>query len=179
MCSEKWGTGLKISCSLPRLYRVLSVSLSHALCHSTLTCFAPRVWVSLAMKVFERIGHSGKWQKQRVLTSISGSWRGFSVRASEKGQVWWNQNARAHDLRQLSHYFQTQTVRLEPETQRTKYLLCHVAKKQEIFSARHRESCSMCQDFYLRDTWMTVCICFFWFFALSPAATLIWTPTQI
>lgn len=34
------GTGLKISCWLPRLYAALSFSLSHALCHRALTCFA-------------------------------------------------------------------------------------------------------------------------------------------
>lgn len=36
------GTGLKISCWLPRLYAALSFSLSHALCHRALTCFAPQ-----------------------------------------------------------------------------------------------------------------------------------------
>lgn len=51
------GTGLKISCWLPRLYAALSFSLSHALCHRALTCFAPpqpRVWVSSPMKGFRK-----------------------------------------------------------------------------------------------------------------------------
>lgn len=36
------GTGLKISCWLLRLCAALSFSLSHALCHRALTCFAPQ-----------------------------------------------------------------------------------------------------------------------------------------
>lgn len=55
------GTGLKISCWLPRLYAALSFSLSHALCHSALTRFAhqsppssSRVWVSSPMKGFSK-----------------------------------------------------------------------------------------------------------------------------
>lgn len=60
------GTGLKISCWLPWLYAMLSFSLSHALCHRALTCFAPLspprrphpahpgVWVSSSMKGFSK-----------------------------------------------------------------------------------------------------------------------------
>lgn len=113
------GTGLKISCWLPRLYAALSFSLSHALCHRALTCFAPQSLLALHVGKLanegyfflffffsEGIGLSWKWQKQHVLASISGSWRGFSVQRSLKGQVRWNRNACAGDSGQLSYYFQ-------------------------------------------------------------------------
>lgn len=64
------GTGLKISCWLPRLYAALSFSLSHALCHRALTCFAPQSLLAARVGKLANGGFFGGFFLSKELVSL-------------------------------------------------------------------------------------------------------------
>lgn len=178
------GTGLKISCWLPRLYAALSFSLSHALCHRALTCFAPSIAPHPHPTPTARVGKLANEGFSKELVSLeNGKSSVCSYQSRAPGEasafkdLWkdqWDEiGTHVHEISGgwvIISKKPKRRFRLGPDTQMAEYLLGQV----RLIFCRWRGELRYV-GISRRDSWMTVWMCYF---VLSPAATLLYSYVQ-